>query len=59
MEIAMGKIAGAKVSASWFNTRNGQLSTLGEFENSGVKTFNPPGIEEEGNDWVLVLESLQ
>ena len=58
MNIAMGKIAGAKARVSWFNPRNGEVSTLGEFENSGVKLFDPPGEEEEGNDWVLVLESL-
>ena len=57
MDINMGKISGSKVSASWFNPRNGQLSTLGEFENNGIKSFDPPGVEEEGNDWVLVLES--
>ena len=59
MNIAMGKIEGSKVGASWFNPRNGEIIALGEFENSGVKSFDPPGVEEEGNDWVLVLESLQ
>ena len=59
MEIAMGKIAGLQVRAYWFNPRNGEKSTLGEFENSGIISFDPPGLEEEGNDWVLVLESGQ
>ena len=58
MEIALGKIAGSKVKASWFNPRNGEISNLGEFENKGVETFDPPGKEADGNDWVLVLESL-
>lgn len=58
MEIVMGKIDGARVSASWFNPRNGEMNTQGEFENDGVISFDPPGVEEEGNDWVLVLESL-
>jgi hypothetical protein len=58
MNIVMGKITGSKVSASWFNPRNGKLSSLGEYENSGVASFDPPGEEADGNDWVLVLESL-
>lgn len=57
MTINMGKIAGSIVTASWFNPRNGEISTLGEFENKGVKSFDPPGVEEDGNDWVLILES--
>ncbi|MFO7670321.1 MAG: glycoside hydrolase family 140 protein [Bacteroidales bacterium] len=59
MEITMGKIAGSNVKANWFNPRTGETSALGEFENSGVKSFDPPGDVEEGNDWVLVLESLE
>jgi hypothetical protein len=59
MNIAMGKIEGSKVGASWFNPRNGEISSLGEFENNSIKSFDPPGEEAEGNDWVLVLESLQ
>lgn len=58
MEITMGKTEGAKVEASWFNPRNGEQHSLGEIENKGVRSFDPPGVEEEGNDWVLVLESL-
>ena len=39
----MGKIEGSKIRASWFNPRNGQTIKIGEFENSGSRTFNPPG----------------
>jgi len=59
MDIALGKISGSTLSASWFNPRNGELSILGEFENSGIKAFDPPGEEGAGNDWVLVMESLR
>jgi hypothetical protein len=58
MDISMGKISGSNVKASWFNPRNGEIFELGEYENSGKSSFDPPGVEEEGNDWVLVLESL-
>lgn len=56
IELNMGRYAGKKVKSSWYNPRNGQYIAIGIFENTGgVKTFNPPGEEREGNDWVLVL----
>jgi len=58
MHINMGKIKGEKVKASWFDPRNGQAMLIGKFENKGVLEFNPPGREKEGNDWVLILDSL-
>lgn len=59
MNIAMGKISGEKLKASWFNPCNGEVSSIGEFENSGTKSFDPPGEIEDGNDWVLVLDSIK
>jgi hypothetical protein len=59
MTIHMGKISGEKLSASWFNPRNGEVSGIGEFENRGTQSFNPPGEIKDGNDWVLVLESME
>lgn len=56
--VAMGKIAGEKINASWFDPRTGEYTKIGEFENSGIKTFDAPGDVEEGNDWVLVLDGL-
>ena len=57
MEIQMGIIGGAEVNAEWYNPRNGDEMPIGEFENKGVKTFDPPGEIADGNDWVLVLKS--
>ncbi len=57
IEVNMGKIGGERVRASWFDPRNGDISVLGAFENSGVASFDPPGEQGEGRDWVLVLES--
>ena len=59
IDIAMGKIAGEKVNAWWFNPRNGELSTIGSFENTGEQSFDPPGEVVDGNDWVLVLNSAE
>ncbi len=53
MEILKGEI----VTAFWYNPRNGETATIGKFDNTSTKSFDPPGEMEDGNDWVLVLES--
>lgn len=60
MEIAMGKIAGAQVRASWYDPRTGMFQEVGAVDNTAGTTqvFDPPGEPKEGNDWVLVLDSL-
>lgn len=58
MKINMGKIAGDKVEASWFNPRNGETKKIGEFDNKGVQSFQPEGGVKDGNDWVLILDSI-
>jgi hypothetical protein len=54
----MGKISGAKVKASWYSPKDGSKRAIGTYANKGVVNFNPPGQPAEGNDWVLVLESV-
>ena len=58
INVNLGKIEGEKVKASWFNPRDGKTSEIGEFDNNGTKEFNPPGEEKEGNDWVLILDTV-
>ncbi|TDS10302.1 glycoside hydrolase family 140 protein [Sphingobacterium paludis] len=58
MKINMGKIQGDKVEASWFNPRTGETKKIGEFDNSGVQSFQPEGGTKDGNDWVLILDSI-
>lgn len=57
MEIKLGIIEGEKFNAEWYNPRNGEYTFIGNFENSGMMRFDPPGEVTDGNDWVLVLES--
>ena len=57
-EVNMGKIEGVFVKASWYSPLNGQRVFIGRFGNTGVCRFNPPGEPREGNDWVLILETL-
>jgi hypothetical protein len=57
IKVNMGKILGDKVTASWYNPRNGQKTKIGIFDNKGTKEFQPSGKKEDGNDWVLILTS--
>ena len=56
MNVKMGLIFGKSVQAAWYNPRNGQYTIIGIVNNTGTQTFDPPGEEKEGNDWVLILE---
>ncbi len=53
LEIQLGKISGAKVKASWFNPRTGEVTPIGEHANRERRTFEPPG----DGDWVLLLDN--
>ncbi|MDP4208623.1 MAG: glycoside hydrolase family 140 protein [Bacteroidota bacterium] len=57
-KVNMGKIAGAKVKASWYNPRDGKATLIGTFKNSGIAEFTPAGQKQDGNDWVLILDSI-
>jgi hypothetical protein len=58
-EVRMGKINGSSVKASWYSPKNGSKKSIGTFVNKGFRKFDPPGQQREGNDWVLILESLK
>lgn len=57
--VQLGKIAGAKVKASWFDPRTGKSEVIGTFANTGAKEFDAPGEVRGGNDWVLVLDGVK
>ncbi|WP_433177504.1 glycoside hydrolase family 140 protein [Actinoallomurus sp. CA-150999] len=54
--LKMGHISGDQVKAWWYNPQDGNSKLIGNFANTGVKVFDPPGGSEPGNDWVLVLD---
>jgi hypothetical protein len=56
--VALGKIDGKEVRASWYSPRDGSTTEIGLFDNNGVRTFDPPGDKQDGNDWVLILDSV-
>jgi len=57
MILNMGKISGDKVTASWYNPRNGKETKIGIVDNKGTKEFQPSGDKKDGNDWILILRS--
>jgi hypothetical protein len=58
IDVNLGKTEGARIRASWFNPRSGEVTPIGVYENTGTRDFDPPGMVEDGADWVLVLESV-
>ncbi len=53
--VRMSAIQGSAAKAWWFNPRDGRARLIGEFPNSGERTFTPPDPGEH-LDWVLVLD---
>jgi inosine-uridine nucleoside N-ribohydrolase len=57
LKVNLDKLGFARTSARWFDPRTGSFLAIASFEAKGVRTFDPPGDEAPGNDWVLVLEA--
>ena len=53
--VRMGRLAGERTAALWFDPRTGQMQSIGEFKCKGTQRFDPPGNGRD-NDWVLVLK---
>jgi hypothetical protein len=50
----MDKITGTKVKASWIDPKTGEAVVIGDFGNSGVKSFSTP---DRWEDALLILEA--
>lgn len=57
--VNMGRIAGSRVKAAWYDPRSGSTAEIGEYANKGVMVFDPPGEVRNGNDWVLVIDKVR
>ena len=55
----MGKIKGSQVKASWYSPVDGNSTEAGIFSNQDICEFDPPGDPADGNDWVLILDSVE
>lgn len=51
------KIKG-RITASWFDPRQGTATPISAFDNRGTQEFTPPS-NGRGNDWVLVLDNTE
>ena len=56
--VNLDKFAGKQVKAQWYDPRHGTFSDIGTFPKSGNREFNPP-LQGQGNDFVLVLDSME
>lgn len=51
-------LQGQRVHAWWFNPRNGQAQSIGEFTRRGEREFEPPEAKSPEDDWVLVIDQV-
>jgi hypothetical protein len=57
IDLKMGFLKGRTVKFSWYDPREGHYLKIGKIPNDGFPSFDPPGAEKAGNDWILVLEN--
>ena len=57
INVNMTRLDADKIKASWYNPRTGEETLSGTYENEDIVAFDPPGEPENGNDWILILDS--
>lgn len=55
-KVAMNKLNFKPTKATWFSPTDSQVIPVSGYKYETVKSFDPPGEKENGNDWVLILE---
>ncbi|MBQ0736355.1 glycoside hydrolase family 140 protein [Aquimarina celericrescens] len=55
-EIDLSVISGTQKRAWWFNPRIGTVIDVGIIKNNKSQVLDPPADEQEGNDWVFVID---
>ena len=58
LEVNTANLSSDTIKAFWFNPRIGERVNLGKMNKQKIKIFDPPQDPERGNDWVLVIESV-
>jgi len=56
INIDLDKMQLTAIKASWYNPRNGDITVIDTYNGKGLKSFDPPGEKENGNDWVLIVD---
>lgn len=57
VKLLAGKFAGEKFKISWYSPKSGTYLPERFVTRENLLELDPPGIQQNGNDWVLVLES--
>ena len=57
--LSLTPLSGERLQVWWFNPRNMTSVDAGVIDRHPEMTFDPPGDEQRGNDWVLVLDDVQ
>jgi len=56
LDIQLDKVGFPSANVSWFDPRTGTMTAIGNFTCQNRRSFDPPGEESSGNDWVLVID---
>mgnify|MGYP001207954948 CR=1 FL=1 len=56
VRVWLGRLQGGEARAYWFDPRTGEAEAIGTYPAQGARTFDPPGGEGRGRDWVLVVD---
>jgi len=54
MKIDLSKISGSKKNVWWFNPKNGNIESIGEFDGNKIMDIQPDVAYNSGNDRVLI-----
>ena len=58
INLNMNLLSGTQYKYKWFCPRTGKVTDAGRFRKDEVQKFDPPGLQKDGNDWVLILENI-
>ena len=56
VKIHLEQIPASEFFCSWFSPKHGTYMKIAPLRGGEVTRFDPPGDEERGNDWVLVID---
>ncbi|MEI7423271.1 MAG: glycoside hydrolase family 140 protein [Prolixibacteraceae bacterium] len=51
-------LKGENFKLTWYSPRDGSYSRSLEIKKADLKDLDPPGEQKNGNDWVLILETI-
>jgi hypothetical protein len=57
LSVYLNKTGGSRLRCCWFSPRDGSVKYIGRFRSTDIPvSFDPPGSEQRGNDWILVID---